>query len=506
MSGHSKWATIKHKKGALDAKRGKIFTRLLKEIAVAAKGGGNPDTNARLRTAVLAAKAENMPQDNIKRAIQRGTGELEGLSYEEITFEGYGPGGVAIIVEVTTDNRNRAVSEIRHAFSKNGGNLGETGSVRFMFHKKGLIAIEKDAATEEQLMDIVLEHGGEDLNDEGDTWEIITDPADYETVAAAVKAAGIPTVMSEVTMVASTYTKLEGTAANQMIRLLEVLEDCDDTQNVYSNFDMDADQMEAGRITAGGQALKKPPVCGGFFVEFERNSCLEGMNIDPKPNLFICWPFWLATTTGFAQSPNSIVPMKPVIQTLSNASDNPVAQVRANKSWEYGPFINGGMGVGNRSQYKFLWAGYQLGKPLTPVFHAGILSGQFELAGNIMPLWQAYTPAPHTQNYICADENGQPFTCSLQVGGGTFHGVSLTPVISALEFSDQFTADSAMVSGRRRADLYHPRFSAELSKYPDHQRTTYTNSTAEPASGISRPRAASAFTFSPAPSGPSTWA
>jgi YebC/PmpR family DNA-binding regulatory protein len=244
MSGHSKWATIKHKKGALDAKRGKIFTRLLKEIAVAAKGGGNPDTNARLRTAVTAAKAENMPQDNIKRAIQRGTGELEGVSYEEISFEGYGPGGVAIIVDVTTDNRNRAVSEIRHAFSKNGGNLGETGSVRFMFSKKGLIVIEKSAATEEQLMDIVLEHGGEDLSDEGESWEITTDPASYEAVLGAVKAAGIPTEMSEVTMVASTYTKLEGSAANQMIRLLETLEDCDDTQNVYSNFDMDATQVE----------------------------------------------------------------------------------------------------------------------------------------------------------------------------------------------------------------------------------------------------------------------
>jgi len=244
MSGHSKWATIKHKKGALDAKRGKIFTRLLKEIAVAAKGGGNPDMNARLRTAVAAAKAENMPQENIKRAILRGTGELEGVSYEEITFEGYGPGGVAVIVDVLTDNRNRAVSEIRHAFSKNGGNLGETGSVRFMFSKKGLIAIEKDAATEEQLMDIVLEHGGEDLNDEGDSWEIVSDPASHEAVAAAVKAAGIPMVMNEITMVASTYTKLEGSAANQMVRLLEVLEDCDDTQNVYSNFDMDADQME----------------------------------------------------------------------------------------------------------------------------------------------------------------------------------------------------------------------------------------------------------------------
>jgi YebC/PmpR family DNA-binding regulatory protein len=244
MSGHSKWATIKHKKGALDAKRGKIFTRLLKEIAVAAKGGGNPDTNARLRTAVLAAKSENMPQDNIKRAIQRGTGELEGLSYEEITFEGYGPGGVAIIVDVTTDNRNRAVSEIRHAFSKNGGNLGESGSVRFMFSKKGIIAVEKTAATEDQLMDIVLEHGGDDLNDEGDTWEILTDPGAYEAVLGAVKAAKIPTVMSEVTMVASTYTKLEGNTAAQMIRLLEALEDCDDTQNVYSNFDMDAEQME----------------------------------------------------------------------------------------------------------------------------------------------------------------------------------------------------------------------------------------------------------------------
>ncbi len=244
MSGHSKWATIKHKKGALDAKRGKIFTRLLKEIAVAAKGGGNPDTNARLRTAVAAAKAENMPQDNIKRAIQRGTGELEGVNYEEISFEGYGPGGVAIIVDVTTDNRNRAVSEIRHAFSKNGGNLGESGSVRFMFSKKGVIAVEKSAGNEEQLMDIVLEHGGEDLNDEGDTWEILTDPASFEAVNAAIKAAGIPTVMSEITMVASTYTKLEGNTANQMIRLLEALEDCDDTQNVYSNFDMDAAQME----------------------------------------------------------------------------------------------------------------------------------------------------------------------------------------------------------------------------------------------------------------------
>src|SRR5579863_3614606 len=243
MSGHSKWATIKHKKGALDAKRGKIFTRLLREIAMAAKGGGNPDSNARLRTAVAAAKAENMPQDNIKRAIQRGTGELEGVSYEEITFEGYGPGGVAIIVDTLTDNRNRTVSEIRHAFSKNGGNLGETGSVRFMFSKKGVIDIEKAAATEEKLMDIVLEHGGEDLRNEGEVWEIVTEPNAFEGVLTAVKAATIPVASSEITMLASTYTKLEGPAANQMLRLLDVLEDFDDTQNVYSNFDMDAEQM-----------------------------------------------------------------------------------------------------------------------------------------------------------------------------------------------------------------------------------------------------------------------
>jgi len=244
MSGHSKWATIKHKKGALDAKRGKIFTRLIKEITIAARAGGDPDGNPRLRTAILAAKAENMPADNIKRAIQRGTGELEGATYEEIAFEGYGPGGVAMIIEVLTDNRNRAVSEIRHTFTKNGGNLGETGSVKFMFAKKGLIAVEKHAASEEKLMDIVLEHGGEDLRDEGDTWEIITETGAFEGVLNAVKAAGIATVMAEVTMIASSYTKLEGQPAGQMIRLIEALEDLDDVQNVYSNFDMDAEQME----------------------------------------------------------------------------------------------------------------------------------------------------------------------------------------------------------------------------------------------------------------------
>ena len=240
MSGHSKWATIKHKKGATDAKRGKIFTRLIKEITIAAKsGGGDPDGNPRLRTAILAAKAENMPADNIKRAIQRGTGELEGLSYEEITYEGYGPGGVALIVEVLTDNKNRAVSEVRHAFSKNGGNLGAEGAVSWMFSKKAVISIAKDAANEDKLMEIVIESGAEDLNDEGENWEILADPKDFEAVTNALKAAKIPTETAEVTKIASTYTRLEGTQANAMMRLLETIEDLDDTQNVYSNFDFD---------------------------------------------------------------------------------------------------------------------------------------------------------------------------------------------------------------------------------------------------------------------------
>jgi len=240
MSGHSKWATIKHKKGALDAKRGKIFTRLIKEITIAAKlGGGDADGNPRLRGAIAAAKAENMPSENIKRAIQRGTGELEGVSYEEITYEGYGPGGVAIIVDVLTDNKNRAVSEIRHAFSKNGGNLGADGSVSWMFTTKGLITVPKSSASEEKLTEIVLEAGAEDLSDQGENWEILTDPKDYEAVSEAIKAAKITPETSEVTKIASTYTKLEGAQANAMIRLLETLEDLDDAQNVYSNFDMD---------------------------------------------------------------------------------------------------------------------------------------------------------------------------------------------------------------------------------------------------------------------------
>jgi YebC/PmpR family DNA-binding regulatory protein len=246
MSGHSKWATIKHKKGALDAKRGKIFTRLIKEIMVAAKaGGGDPDGNPRLRTAVAAAKAENMPNDNIARAIKRGTGEIEGASYEDITFEGYGPGGVAVIIEVLTDNRNRAVSEIRHAFSKNGGNLGESGSVGYMFSKKGMLVVSKDAGDEDKLTEIALEAGADDLSQDGDYWEIITSPKDFEAVNEAFKKAGIKPESAEVTMVPTTYQKLEGSQANAMMRLLETLEELDDTQNVYSNFEMDEETVSA---------------------------------------------------------------------------------------------------------------------------------------------------------------------------------------------------------------------------------------------------------------------
>lgn len=244
MSGHSKWATIKHKKGALDAKRGKIFTRLIKEITMAARqGGGDPDSNPRLRGAITAAKAENMPADNIKRAIQRGTGELPGATYEEITFEGYGPGGVALLVEVTTDNRNRTVSEIRHTFTKNGGNLGESGSVNWMFHKKGYIVVPKEAAKEDDLMNIVLENGGEDLRDDGENWEVFTEPNSYEAVLEAIKGAGVTPAASELSMIPQTYTKLEGAQANQMIRLLEALEEQDDVQNVYSNFDFEEVQV-----------------------------------------------------------------------------------------------------------------------------------------------------------------------------------------------------------------------------------------------------------------------
>ena len=245
MSGHSKWATIKHKKGALDAKRGKIFTRLIKEITIAAKnGGGDPDSNPRLRTAIQAAKAENMPADNIKKAIQRGTGELPGLVYEEFTLEGYGPGGVAVLLDINTDNRNRTVSEIRHVFGKNGGNMASAGAVAYLFHKKGDIVVPKTAAKEDDLMNIVLEAGGEDLNDDGDNWEILCDPASYENVMAALTQNSIKPEVAEIGMIPDTYTKLEGQQANTMIRLLEALEDHDDVQHVYSNFDIDQKQLE----------------------------------------------------------------------------------------------------------------------------------------------------------------------------------------------------------------------------------------------------------------------
>jgi len=245
MSGHSKWATIKHQKGALDAKRGKIFTRLIKEISIAAKnGGGDPDANPRLRGAILAAKSENMPQDNIKRAIQRGTGELPGAVYEEFQLEGYGPGGVAILLEINTDNRNRTVSEIRHAFGKNGGNMAAAGAVAYLFHKKGDIVIAKTAAKEDDLMAIVLEAGAEDLRDDGDNWEVLTDTSVYEAVLEAVKKAGIEPVSASVTMIPQNYIKLEGSQAATMIRLIEAFEEHDDVQNVHANFDIDQKVLE----------------------------------------------------------------------------------------------------------------------------------------------------------------------------------------------------------------------------------------------------------------------
>lgn len=245
MSGHSKWATIKHKKGALDAKRGKIFTRLIKEITIAAKSGGDPDKNPRLRKAIADAKAENMPADNIKRAVQRGTGELPGATYEEITLEGYGPGGVAVLVELSTDNRNRVVSEIRHVFTKNGGNLAEAGAVAWMFHKKGDIVVPKAAAKEDDLMNIVLDAGADDMKDDGENWEVITDPGGFEGVVEALNKAGMKPTSAEVGMIPQNYVKLAGQHAATMVRLLEALEDHDDVQHVWSNFDVDIKELEA---------------------------------------------------------------------------------------------------------------------------------------------------------------------------------------------------------------------------------------------------------------------
>jgi YebC/PmpR family DNA-binding regulatory protein len=245
MSGHSKWATIKHKKGALDAKRGKIFTRVIKEIMIAARSGGDPDMNPRLRTAITAAKAVSMPADNIKRAILRGTGELEGGQIDEIMFEGYGPGGAAVRVMVATDNRNRTVSDIRHIFSKQGGNLGEQGSVAWMFERKSEIVIEGDKATEDQLMTLVLEAGAEDLRNEGGNWDVISAPESHDAVLEAITKAGIATESAAIGMVPKNLMKLEGKNASGMLRLSEALEEHDDVQNVYSNFDIDEKEMEA---------------------------------------------------------------------------------------------------------------------------------------------------------------------------------------------------------------------------------------------------------------------
>src|SRR5947209_2026019 len=245
MSGHSKWATIKHKKAALDAKRGKSFTRIIKEISIAARNGGDPDSNPRLRTAILAAKGVSMPADNIKKAIMRGTGELEGATMEEVMFEGYGPGGAAVLVNVATDNRNRTVSEIRHLFSKNGGNLGEQGSVSWMFERKSQIMVDAEKVTEDQLMGIVLDAGADDIRDGGGAWEVLSPPDAHETVLAALEKAGIPTESAEIAMVPKNTVKLEGKNANAMLKLYDALEEHDDVQNVYGNYEVDEAEVEA---------------------------------------------------------------------------------------------------------------------------------------------------------------------------------------------------------------------------------------------------------------------
>jgi len=242
MSGHSKWSTIKHKKAATDAKRGKIFTKLIKEITIAARmGGGDPDANPRLRTALTAARAENMPKDNMERAVKKGTGELEGVSYEEVTYEGYGAGGAAVFVESLTDNKNRTVADIRYIFGKAGGNLGESGCVAYMFDKKGYLVVEKSATDEDSLMEVALDAGAEDVREDGENFEVITEPGDFEAVREAIEQAGIAAIAAEVTMLPQTVTPVAGKEAEQMIRLMENLEDCDDVQKVYTNADLPED-------------------------------------------------------------------------------------------------------------------------------------------------------------------------------------------------------------------------------------------------------------------------
>ena len=244
MSGHSKWATIKHKKAATDAKRGRVFTKVIREITIAARvGGGDPDSNPRLRSAIAAAKNENMPNDNIERAIQRGTGQLEGEQYEEVNFEGYGPGGVGMIVQVVTTNRNRVVSELRHMMSRNGGNLAETGAVGWMFSRKGQIIVPKEQASEDKMLSIVLDAGAEDLRDDGSEWEVLTPPEAFEAVREALTKAGVTPASAEVALVPQNYVKLTGTPAQQMLRLIETLEDHDDVQHVFANFDIDEKEL-----------------------------------------------------------------------------------------------------------------------------------------------------------------------------------------------------------------------------------------------------------------------
>ncbi|HEX7419088.1 MAG TPA: YebC/PmpR family DNA-binding transcriptional regulator [Thermoanaerobaculia bacterium] len=246
MSGHSKWSTIKHKKGAADAKRGKTFTRIIKEMTVAARmGGGDPSSNPRLRSAVAEAKAANMPKDNVERAIKRGTGELEGVSYEEITYEGYGPGGVALMVEVMTDNTNRTTPEIRHMLEKNGGNMGTPGSVRFQFDRKGYLSVDKKAADEDKLMEIALEAGADDLLSFGDAFEIYTSPESFEQVRLALEKNKIATIEAKLGQIAKNPVTLDDTKAKQMMRLMESLDDHEDVQNVWSNFDIPDEMMES---------------------------------------------------------------------------------------------------------------------------------------------------------------------------------------------------------------------------------------------------------------------
>ena len=246
MSGHSKWHSIKHKKGAADAKRGKIFTRIIKELTVAARhGGGDPDKNPRLRTIIGDAKSVNMPADNIKRAIQRGTGELPGVSYEEITYEGYGPGGAALIIETLTDNKNRTVGELRHLLGKYGGNLAAENSVAWMFDRKGYIVVEKNKSDEDTLMAAALEAGADDMSDEDSTWEILTPVDAFQKVVDAVKAAGIEPDSAQLAMVPQNYVKLEGKPAQQMVKLMEAIEDHDDTKKVWSNADIEEKEIEA---------------------------------------------------------------------------------------------------------------------------------------------------------------------------------------------------------------------------------------------------------------------